>query len=66
MKKTQVKIYLQALRNVLLGHVVVGEAVRASELNQDDVVLESAEGAPLRVNVYLKSRFYHVSMGAVC
>ncbi len=51
----------EALRDLLLGHVVMGKAIKARDLVDEDVQVNSAQGSPLRVNVYLKSRFYSVT-----
>ena len=43
---------------VLLYHVVSG--VISSDMADNDIKLDSVQGSPLLVNLYLKSKFYDV------
>lgn len=47
---------VELLKKVLLFHVVSGE-VYSKDLS-NDLSVNSVEGSPLRVNIYLKSKFY--------
>merc|ERR1711915_271187 len=46
----------ELLKNVLLYHVVAGEIT--SNMADNNVKLDSVEGSPLLVNLYLKSKYY--------
>merc|ERR1712062_602657 len=47
----------ELLKKVLLYHVVPAE-VKSSDVTSDDVVVDTAEGSKLRVNVYMKKFYY--------
>merc|ERR1712115_299338 len=49
----------ELLKKVLLYHVVSGEV--PSNAASNNIKLDSVEGAPLLVNLYLKSKYYNVS-----
>merc|ERR1712228_230601 len=46
----------ELLKKVLLYHVVAGEIT--SNMADNNVELDSVEGSPLLVNLYLKSKYY--------
>ena len=50
----------ELLKKVLLYHVVPAE-VKSSDVTSDDVLVDTAEGSKLRVNVYMKKFYYDVS-----
>merc|ERR1711884_898352 len=47
----------ELLKKVLLYHVVPAE-VKSSDVTSDDVLVDTAEGSKLRVNVYMKKFYY--------
>jgi len=47
----------EALKKVLLYHVIPAE-IKSSDIELDDVLVASAEGAKLRVNTYMKKFYY--------
>lgn len=49
------------VKRLLLSHLVPGQKLEISSLDQEDLLLKNALGANVRVNVYLKSKFYEVS-----
>ena len=49
----------EMLKQVLLYHVVAGEIT--SSMADNNIQLPSVAGAPLLVNLYLKSKYYDVS-----
>ena len=51
----------EALKKVLLYHVIPAE-IKSSDIELDDVLVASAEGAKLRVNTYMKKFYYDVSL----
>ena len=48
------------LKQVLLYHVVAGSIT--SNMAENNIKLDSVEGKPLLVNLYLKSKYYDVSL----
>ena len=56
----------ELLKKVLLYHVVAGEIPSSAAKN--NVKLTSVQGAPILVNLYLKSDYYDVSspLSSVC
>ena len=50
---------MELLKKVLLYHVVSGEIPSSAAKN--NVKLDSVQGAPILVNLYLKSNYYDVS-----
>merc|ERR1711893_343283 len=47
----------ELLKQVLLYHVVAGEIT--SDLAENNIQLDSIQGKPLHVNLYLKSKYYN-------
>ena len=55
---------VELLKKVLLYHVVAGEIPSSAAKN--NVKLTSVQGAPILVNLYLKSDYYDVSPSVLC
>ena len=51
---------VELLKKVLLFHVASGNVMSKDISN--DITVDSVEGSPLRANVYLKSKYYDVSL----
>ena len=59
--KTALNEDTELLKNILLSHVVLGDPIYYKDLKEDQAVTTAGpNGELIRVNVYLKSKFYDV------